>query len=117
VDLARHTVTMLPAPSDVSTAQIDGLYYHSGHLVAVQTGARIERVVDFPLDARGERVLGARVLERAHPLFEQPTTGVVIGDELLYIPTSQYARQGDDGTLKPRVPTRATVILRLHLPQ
>jgi len=115
VDLPAGRVAYLTTPPDVSTAQIDGLYAWRGSLVAVQTAPTLERVVRFDLDAAGTRVERAVVLERGHPAFQQPTTGVIVDDDLYYIANSQWGRLGDLGALVPSADARPTAVLRLRL--
>jgi sugar lactone lactonase YvrE len=61
----------------VSTHGFDGLYFHSGALIGVENGTGPGRVVRLALAPQGDRVLGAQVLEAAHPLARIPTTGVL----------------------------------------
>lgn len=82
VNLADLTYTWLDHGSDVTLQGIDGLYFHDGDLVAVQNGVRPWRIVRLDLAGDGRRVTAARVLERARPLYAEPMTGVIVGDEI-----------------------------------
>jgi hypothetical protein len=119
VDLASRRVADLHGPPDVTTSNIDGLAWYHGpndnSLVAVQTIPAMERVVRFDLDGSGRRVTRAEVLERAHPAWHGPTTGVVVGDAFYYIPASEYDRQTVEGALTPATGARDTPIFRLEL--
>jgi hypothetical protein len=55
------------------------------------------------------------VLERAHPAFDEPTLGVVVGDDFYYIADGQWERFGEDGTVADAGALRPTVVLRLGL--
>lgn len=62
------------------TGGIDGLSWHRESLIAIQNALGRARVLRLhPEDGRVE------VLESANPLFELPTTGVVVGDEYWFI--------------------------------
>lgn len=115
VEIATRMVRYLDLPSDVTTAQVDGLAWYHGDLIAVQTIATMTRVVRFHLDPSGRRVTAAEVLERAHPWWRKPTTGVVVGDTFYYIPASGYDRLADDGALAPAAGTVATPFFRIDL--
>ena len=115
VDLRTREARLLPVPANVTTAGVDGLYWYRGSLVAVQGLGTDERVVRFTLDPTGSRVLGARVLERGAPPMKRPTTGMIVGDELYYIPDAQYDRLGWDGTLAARSDATASTIRKLRL--
>lgn len=78
-------------------------------------GGRRNRVQQFAVDLDGGRLLSAQVLEANHPMFMNPTTGVVVGDELYFIANSQFSSFMKDGKLFPESRLFETVILRLPL--
>ena len=114
-DLPSRELRLLEAPDDVTTSDIDGLYWHPAGLIAVQTARGLERVVRFELDPSGRGVRRAVVLERANPLFRNPTTGVLVGDTLYYIANSQYERLADDNTLRESAIREPTHVLRVDV--
>ncbi|HET7551058.1 MAG TPA: tetratricopeptide repeat protein [Gemmatimonadaceae bacterium] len=115
IDVHSGRARLLAVPSDVTTASVDGLYWYRGDLIGVQMARSVERVVRFTLDHTGSRVLGARVLERSHPAFRFPTTGVIVRDSLYYIANPGWDRLGDDGEIQPADTPSPTIILRLPL--
>ena len=115
LDIATRRIRHLTVPATITTASVDGLYWHDGSLIAVQMASSVERVVRFALDRSGWSVLRADVLERAHPAYRNPTTGVIIGDSLFYVANPGWDRLEDDGNLKPAATPSPTVILRLPL--
>ena len=115
VDLQTREVRLLPTPTDVTTSGVDGVYWYRGSLVAVQGLGTDERVVRFRLDPSGLRVTGARVLERGAPVLKRPTTGMIVGDALYYIPDAQYDRLGLDGRLAERSDATRSTIRRVRL--
>jgi sugar lactone lactonase YvrE len=112
---ARGRLRFLAAPSDVTTSGVDGLYWHRGALVAVQGLWTDERVVRFHLDASGLRVTRAEILERGTPVFRRPTTGVLAGDDLYFLPNTQYDRLGPDGRVRADSAAAPSVVRRLPL--
>jgi sugar lactone lactonase YvrE len=115
VDAASGDLRPLPHPPNVSLHGVDGLYRHDSGLVAVQNGARTERIVRFRLDKDGLRVVSLDILESRNPAFAIPTTGVIVGSEFYYIANSLLDRLGPDGRLKPNPRLEPVVILKAPL--
>jgi sugar lactone lactonase YvrE len=115
VDLADRGVTLLQTADSVLALGIDGLYYHRGHLIGIQNGVEPHRVVRLTLAPAGNRILETRVLERAHPRYDEPTLGVLVGEDLFYIANSQWERFGQDGRMADSTALQRPVVLRLPL--
>ena len=115
IDLATRTVRLLETAEDVLALGIDGLYLVEGSLVGIQNGVAPDRVVRLRLDASGNRVEHAEVLERARPDYAEPTLGVVVGRDLFYVAASQWERFRDDGTIDGPDTLRSPLVLRLRL--
>jgi sugar lactone lactonase YvrE len=112
VDLRTGEVRLLEVPADSAVTGIDGLVWDGQRLVGIQNGTEPNRVVRLTLE--GDRVTAVTVLERAHPRFDEPTLGVVVGEALFYVANSQYAAVGKDGRLD-EARLREPVILRMPL--
>jgi YVTN family beta-propeller protein len=116
IDIASRRVRELP--SAVPVGSTDGLAYHRGALVAVQPWEQGRAVERYLLSPAGDRILRSQVLVADHPEHVQPTTGVVVGDELYYIANSQLQLFRSifraDGTF-PLLPLRPVVILTIGL--
>jgi hypothetical protein len=117
LDPVTRTLRPLAVPPAVSLGGIDGLYVHRQSLVGIQNGfaAGPERVVQAFLDAAGERVTCFEVLERSHPDYDVPTTGVLVGDDLVYVAGSQLNRLDERGAPWPPDRLRESALLRLPL--
>ena len=103
-------------PESATTAGVDGLYACAKSLVVVQRVLGFDQVARLKLDGSGRRVTEATPLERRHPAYDGPTTGVVVKDALYYIPNSQVARLGDAGEpLKAAETPKPSVVLRLPI--
>jgi DNA-binding beta-propeller fold protein YncE len=115
VDVASRRVAPIASQAPV---RADGLAHHRGALVAVQPWAQGRAIVRLQLAPSRDRVVATRVLSADHPEHLQPTTGVVVGDELFYIANSQLQRfralVAPDGSF-PLRPLRPPVILRVRL--
>ena len=113
IDVATRRHTLLAVADSADVLAIDGLYWMNGSLVGIQGGRR-NRVQRFTLSPDGARIAAAHVVEANHPMFMNPTTGVVVGDELYYIANSQFSSFTRDGALFPPERLFETVILRVR---
>ena len=98
-DPATGKVQAIANPSGAHLGGIDGLYLHRGDLVGVQNGVSPQRIVRIRLDRQGTTALALQVLQQALPGWNEPTHGVVGGDEFCYLATSNWPAYGDDGQL------------------
>ncbi len=114
VDIATGAVSRLPVPSNASLLGTDGLIRDGADLIAFQNGVTPQRVVRLKLDAAATRVESWTVLAANLPNLEEPTSGVVVGDDLVFIGRSQWSDFTDDGPLR-RNPPGPAVIVRLKL--
>ena len=115
VDLRRRVVSPVETAEDVMALGVDGLYLHGGSLIGIQNGVTPHRVTRFTLAPGGDRIVRAEVLERAHPQYDEPTLGVLVGGELYYVANSQWERFGGDGGIEHPDSLRRPVVLRLPL--
>lgn len=110
VDVAARTTTRLGQPRGKSLGIIDGLYVVPGpgapRLVGIQALAGPGRVIAARLSPALDAVTDIEILESAHPLFDAPTTGAVVGSSIYVIANSQlwFARE-----------PRETIILKTPL--
>jgi len=116
VEPAAGRVRRMAAPAGSALRGIDGLYVHQGALVWVQNGVEPKRVVHAPL-ADEATLRELRVLDAAHPDFDVPTTGVLVGDTLFYVATAQLGAIRTGGRMAPADSMRENVILRLPIPR
>ena len=94
-DLSTHIASAMQRPAGLCLANVDGLYFYRGDLIAVQNGIMAPRVIRIVL-ARDEKT-AARfdVLERGNPLFNGVTTGVIVGKSFYYMANIQDDRATD----------------------
>lgn len=88
VGVRDKRVARLKLPEGAKPGVIDGLYFHRGGLITVEPFDK-EKIVRYILDAKAEAVTRVEILESAHPLMSQPTTGVLVGRDFYYIANSQ----------------------------
>ena len=106
-------------PPGTTLVGIDGLYAYGQSLVGVQNGLAggPARVLQAFLDPSGSRVTCVDLLERNHPAYDTPTTGVVVADDLVYIAGSQLNRLDSARRPLPLDQLRESAVLRLPLHQ
>lgn len=99
-------VVRLATPDDLYLGGIDGLAVTGGGVLAFQNLVGRTRVWALTIDARKARVTNATVLMRGHPDFLNPTTGVVVGDRLLFIADTKLQTANPDGSVSALPPGR-----------
>ncbi len=115
VDLETEEATRLWAPDACCLIGIDGLARHGRELLAIQNGVSPHRILGLKLSEEGLSIESTRVLEKAHPEFDEPTLGTVVGNEFHYVANSQWPSLADDGGVKDGYELRPPTILRLPL--
>ncbi len=115
VDPRNGAVEPLPFPEGTTLLGIDGLARHGRDLIAIQNGGVVPRVLRLRLDAAETRLVAVEVIDRNLKVAEEPTLGVVVGDDFYYVANSQWEKRGEDGTPRDGVTLVPAVILRLSL--
>jgi len=115
IDVAKKTLLNLPAPDSCVVSGTDGLYYFRGNLVGIQNGTNPQRIVRYHLNKAQRRIEGIEILEANHSDFEEPTLGVVVGEELYYIANSQWEKVSENGLLAPEADWKPHVVLKRKL--
>lgn len=112
-DFTAETFAPLAAPEGVELRGIDGLARHGDTIIAIQNGTRTQRILRLTLSDDWSAVTAREALLEGAPL-EEPTTGFVEGDGLIFVSRSQWTDFGPDGQPKTATPAPA-VISRLPL--
>ena len=113
ISLSDGAMQKLRVPIGTTDYGIDGLYRHENKLVAIQNGIRPHRVTAFELDDDGLSIRRGWTLAANLPEFDEPTLGVVRGDELYFVANSHWNRFDRES----RLPGGLTgpIILKLSL--
>lgn len=114
IDLATGAVSRLASDVAVALDGIDGLWRHGEELIAVQNGTSPMRIVALRLSDDGNRIVGHRTLEQAHPDWSEPLGGSIVAGTLYYVGNGQWERF-DKGALKLGLSPLPTEIRRLPL--
>jgi len=113
VALADYVVERLVANDSITLFGIDGLYRYGNELIAIQNGIRPHRVVALTLSSDGLDITGSRILARNLPEFDEPTLGVVVGDEFFFVANSHWNRFDREGNLPDSL--TGPIVLKLSL--
>ena len=117
VDLKTKLSARLPQSVGISPSGSDGLYFYKNSLIGIVNivSERAGRVARFYLDDSAESITRGAVLDCNHPVYQWPTTGVVVGDSLFYIANSQYGSFDNEHRTFPRSKLRKVVVMKLKL--
>ncbi len=85
VDVPTRKVRRLAVPANASVHSIDGLAYHRGDLIGVQSSPYLGRVVRISLGIDGRSVRRVSTLSSRSPVEYSQTTAVVAGDQLYVV--------------------------------
>lgn len=85
IDVKTGAVTAISR----NVGSIDGLYFHRNSLIAIQPFEEFRKVARFRLTPALDGVAGIDTLEASNPVFRQPTTGVIVGDDFYFIANAQ----------------------------
>lgn len=117
VDLKTKRSERLPQSVGISPSGSDGLYFYDGSLIGIINivSERNGRVARFYLDGSARTITRARVLDCNHPLYQWPTTGVVVGDSLFYIANSQFGSFNSEKKTFPKESLHQVKVMKVKL--
>lgn len=70
------------------SAGADGMYFYKGSLIAIIPGANDNKIIQYTLDETMLRATSIKVYIENDPLLSQPSTGVIVGNKLYFVATS-----------------------------
>jgi hypothetical protein len=100
IDIASKNVMALPFPN-YSVIGIDGLCFYKQSLIGIQNVTYPACINQYNLNSTFDKIENARVLLADHPLFDIPTTGVIIDDWFYFIANSQMSNLEKDKIIDP----------------
>lgn len=115
LDVKTKELIQLTRDVDVSLKSIDGLMWHQNSLIAIQNGVTPMRVTRYFLNPELNTVTDSKIIDRAHPSFNEPTNGCIVGDILYYVANSQWGGYDDKHQLKPVEQLQDVVVLKASL--
>lgn len=113
VNTESRTVALAPL-EDWLIVGNDGLYYHTGSLVAIQNVVYPPAIVRYYLDSSGTKIRKGEVLSVAHPSFVIPTTGVIVDDTFYFMGNNNLKTREQERTRITVMKLRLTPSARVH---
>ncbi|MGA0546672.1 hypothetical protein ACO2Q1_15475 [Brevundimonas sp. VNH65] len=104
----------LVAPDTAVLIGIDGLITDGTAVYTLQNGVAPQRVLKLVLDETWTRIDRVEVLAANLPELDEPTTGVIFENDLVFVARSQWSDFESDGKLKTQEPA-AALVARLRL--
>jgi sugar lactone lactonase YvrE len=111
--LQDGSLVQLEIADDTTAYGIDGLYRYGDELLVIQNGIRPNRVAALRLSVSGLAITGSRVLASNLEQFDEPTLGVIRGDDFYFVANSHWNRFDRENKLPENL--SGPVILRLAL--
>jgi hypothetical protein len=99
----------------ISLKSVDGLSYYNNTLITIQNLIQPMRVTQLLLNSSQDGYTGYKILDRAHPAFNEPTIGCVIDNNFFYVANSQWSGYDDKRKIKPADQLQDVVILKVDL--
>jgi hypothetical protein len=94
----------------------DGLYRYKNTLVGVQNVTYPEGILQLTFNKEFNGFNGIKMLANNDPLFDTPTTGVIVGDDFYFIANSQlFQLIGNKGKIKNPDLLTETFIMKIKL--
>lgn len=112
VDVSSKEINRIDAQGYLVIA--DGLYQHKNSLIAIQNVFFPISVVQFKLDPTLNSITEPLTLVVDHPVFDVPTTGVVVDDYFYFIANSQMMNR-EGGKIKSAEMLKEVVIMRTRV--
>jgi DNA-binding beta-propeller fold protein YncE len=93
---------------------IDGLSFYKQSLIGIQNITYPVCINQYNLNSSFDKIENAQVLVSNHPLFDTPTTGVVVDDWFYFIANSQMSNLDKD-KIKDPAKLKEVLIMRIKL--
>jgi hypothetical protein len=116
LDLGTRRITWLPKPRTLGASGIDGLYLYDTHLIAIQNGWSVKRILWLDLDADLTRIERWRVLEQGTPWLGEPSHGQVGRDGFYFLANTGWDRVNANEQLVTGGDAQPPLILKVPMP-
>jgi len=113
VDTETGAVTAISNPTNAHLGGIDGLYYHKGDLIGIQNGTKPQRIIKIGLSDNA--AISLTVLAQNLEPWNEPTHGVINGDDFHYIATSNWPSYDREWKLREDTPPQPLRVMAVPL--
>ena len=117
VDLNSKFIKPIENQISAESRGIDGLMLYKKNLVAILNGESDiskHHIARYQLSPDGRDIVSVNIIDLNNPLFNEPTTGVIVGDDL-YCLAATYLRQFAIGKAYDYKQLKNPLILKYHL--
>jgi sugar lactone lactonase YvrE len=115
LDLQNGRVTRVTTSDGKLLRGCDGLVWYRGGLLAIHNGVLPGHVIRVALDATGGAIGSTDLIEVDPAVGDEPTVGTIVGDELVFVGTSQWEKHDNVGRLLPNAKLRPIVLVGMKL--
>jgi DNA-binding beta-propeller fold protein YncE len=115
LDTKTKTLTFLTSQFPLSMKSIDGLTFYKNSLIGIQNLIQPMRVTQYFLNDSMDGFKSYRIIDRAHPAFNEPTIGCISSDTFYYVANSLWSGYTEKQQLKPVEQLQEVVILKSKL--
>jgi WD40 repeat protein len=115
LDTKDKTLIQLTQQFDISTKSIDGLTYYNNSLIGIQNSVYPMRVTQYILNPGKDQLFSYKIIDSAHPAFNEPTIGCLVKDTFYYVANSLWSGYSEKHELKPADQLQDVVILKASL--
>ncbi len=113
INAVAQELKALPFPN-YYVIGIDGLCFYKQSLIGIQNVTYPVSINQYQLNAPFDKIESARVLVADHPLFDIPTTGVIVDDWFYFIANSQMSNLEKSKIIDPSK-LKEVVIMKIKL--
>lgn len=115
IDLASGRIDRLTGPRPLMLDGIDGLFRRGHSLIAVQNGTRPIRILALDLTPDGRSIGRLRVLQSRRLGAGEPTTGQLVGSNLVHVSNARWDLYGAKGAPVEGGQTAPTIVAGLRV--
>ncbi|MBU1012785.1 MAG: hypothetical protein KKG99_07255 [Bacteroidetes bacterium] len=102
VDLRNKSIQPIACSLPIETKGIDGLMLYNNSLVGVFNGdgdMKKHHISQYVLSDDGREIVSSSIIDQNNPLFNEPTSGVIVDDELYCLATTNLRQFVMDGNV------------------
>jgi sugar lactone lactonase YvrE len=113
--LDDKSLMLLPAKFEMSLKSIDGMTFYKNSLIAIQNLVTPMRSTVYRLNENQDELVSYKIIDRAHPAFNEPTIGCIVNDNFYYVANSLWSGYTNDRKIKSESELQDVVILKTDL--
>jgi sugar lactone lactonase YvrE len=116
LDIQTKKLSFPIARFPLSMKSIDGLTFYNNSLIGIQNLIHPMRVTQYFLNESMDQFTEYKIIDRAHPAFNEPTIGCLSDDKMFYyVANSLWSGYTQNHELKPEADLQRAVILKADL--